>query len=347
MKPHVQETLRLVNGGEPDEDLNYRREVSPKDTPDVELLDAYSRAVTTVADTVGPAVVSISVGKRTGRNGPEQLGAGSGVLIAPDGYVLTNSHVVEGSRRLQVTQEDGTTLDATLVGSDPATDLAVIRANGSALPCVALGDSSLLKVGQLVIAIGNPFGFQSTVSTGVLSALGRALRSRDGRLIENIIQHTAPLNPGNSGGPLVDSRGRVVGINTAIIAMAQGIGFSIPSNTAKWVVSQLLTQGKVKRGFLGIAGRPRQIHRRVVRFHGLANGQAVEVVSVESKSPAAEAGLKNGDLIVSIKGKDVATIDDLHRFLSEWPIGKPVPIGVLRRRERLDVIVVPSEATAH
>ncbi len=209
-----------------------------RDVTDVELLDAYSRAVITVVDTVGPAVVSIAVGKPTPTEGGEQVGAGSGVVIAPDGYILTNQHVVHGAKRLTVLFTSGQQAEATLVGEDPATDLAVIRAHGSGLPYASLGDSDALRAGQLVIAIGNPLGFQSTVSTGVVSALGRALRSRQGRLIESIIQHTAPLNPGNSGGPLVDSRGRVVGINTAIIALAQGIGFAIPANTARWVVSQ-------------------------------------------------------------------------------------------------------------
>jgi S1-C subfamily serine protease len=204
-----------------------------------------------VVEAVGPAVVGIwaNSGRADGKSG--QSGSGSGVIITPDGYILTNDHVVRGTSRLTATLQDGTSFDAALVGADPATDLALLRASGSSLPYAAMGDSSALRVGQIVIAIGNPFGFQSTVSTGVVSALGRALRSAERRLIENIIQHTAPLNPGNSGGPLVDSRGRVVGINTAIIAMAQGIGFSIPSDTARWVVSQLLTRrGSSRRGII-------------------------------------------------------------------------------------------------
>jgi S1-C subfamily serine protease len=239
--------------------------IKSEDATEVELLDAYSRAVITVVDAVGPAVVMVSKRKSSG-NAPEQEGAGSGIVIAPDGYILTNDHVVQGADTISVTMQDGTTLDALLVGTDPATDLAVIRANGSDLHYAVLGDSGKLKAGQLVIAIGNPFGFSSTVSTGVVSALGRALRSRDGRLIENIIQHTAPLNPGNSGGPLVDSRGRVVGINTAIIAMAQGIGFSVPADTAIWVVSQLLVHGRVRRGFLGLTAQQRPLNRRLSGF---------------------------------------------------------------------------------
>jgi S1-C subfamily serine protease len=344
MDKRVQNTLRLINGTDFKESTQHSREVVPPEEADIELLDAYSRAVTTVVDAVGPTVVSISIGKQSPGNRPEQMGAGSGFFITPDGYILTNSHVVQKAKRLRAIQEDGTTLEATLVGTDSATDLAVIRTNGSSLPYVSLGDSNLLRVGQLVIAIGNPYGFQSTVSTGVLSALGRALRSRDGRLIENIIQHTAPLNPGNSGGPLVDSRGRVVGINTAIIVMAQGIGFSIPSNTAKWVVSQLLIHGKVRRGFLGIAGGQRVLDRRLIRFHNLAGEQAVEVISVDPKGPAGQAGIRKGDLIVAIKGQDVVSVDDLHRFLSEWPIGSPVTITIVRGRKRADMIVVPTEA---
>ena len=226
MEKHIQHALKLIEGEGHEENIQGRCEIGTTETSDVELLDAYSRAVIKVVDTVGPAVVSISVGKQTSKREPDEVGAGSGVVIAPDGYILTNDHVVHNAKRLTATLADGTSLEATLVGTDPATDLAVIRANTSSLPYSTLGDSASLSVGQLVIAIGNPFGFQSTVSAGVVSALGRALRSREGRLIENIIQHTAPLNPGNSGGPLVDSRGRVVGINTAIIVMAQGIGFS-------------------------------------------------------------------------------------------------------------------------
>ena len=219
----------------------------------------------------------------------------------------------------------------------------MIRADASGLMCAVLGDSSALRAGQLVIAMGNPFGFQSTVSTGVVSALGRALRSREGRLIENIIQHTAPLNPGNSGGPLLDSRGKAVGINTAIIMMAQSIGFSIPSNTARWVVSQLLTHGKVRRAFLGIAARPRPLDRRLVRYHGLSGDRAVEVLSLEPESPADRAGLRVSDLIVAVNGQKVASVDDLHRFLGEWPIGEPLALTVVRGKSKTDLTVVPTE----
>ncbi|HEX8949425.1 MAG TPA: trypsin-like peptidase domain-containing protein [Dissulfurispiraceae bacterium] len=321
-----------------------RCEISAADTSDTELLDAYSRAVIKVVDTVGPAVVGITVGTGSEQYGPEQAGAGSGTLIAPDGYILTNDHVVHGAERVSVVLADGASHNAEVVGTDPATDLAVVRANASNLPYATIGDSSTLHVGQLVIAIGNPFGFQSTVSTGVVSALGRALRSREGRLIENIIQHTAPLNPGNSGGPLVDSRGRVVGINTAIIIMAQGIGFSIPSTTARWVVSQLLAHGRVRRGYLGIAGRQRPLNKRIVRFHNLTVNAAVEIMSVDAYGPAWQAGMREGDLIVSIHGQNVESVDDLHRFLAEWPIGNPVPLIVIRGTELLHLEIAPAEA---
>ena len=344
VKQELSKTLRFINASHEQMSREFRCEVPPKKTSNVELLNAYSRAVTAVVDAAGPTVVSISSNGDKHGTEPEQTGAGSGVVIAPDGYILTNDHVVHHAKRLTVTLTDGTDFGASVVGKDPATDLAVIRADASGLQCAALGDSSLLRVGQLVIAMGNPFGFQSTVSTGVVSALGRALRSREGRLIESIIQHTAPLNPGNSGGPLVDSRGRVMGINTAIIMMAQGIGFSIPSNTARWVVSQLLSSGKVRRAFLGIAARPRPLDRRLVRYHDLSGDQAVEVLSVDPKSPAGLAGMRINDLIVFVNGQRIADVDDLHRFLGEWPIGEPVTITVVRGKDKVTLTVVPAEA---
>jgi S1-C subfamily serine protease len=335
--------LRFIKGeGEADEP-HLRCEVGAEGMQDVDLLDAYSRAVIAVAEAVGPAVVGISAQSGQPEGKPGAAGSGSGVIITPDGYILTNDHVVRDSKRLTATLQDGTSFDATPIGADPATDLALIRAGGSALPYAGMGDSSTLRVGQLVIAIGNPFGFQSTVSTGVVSALGRALRSRDGRLIENIIQHTAPLNPGNSGGPLVDSRGRVVGVNTAIIAIAQGIGFSIPSDTAKWVVSQLLTHGRVRRGHLGIAAQQRPLARRLVRFYRLGAESAVEVTTVTPESPASRGGIREGDIIVAIDGHEVASVDHIHKFLAEWPIGNPVRLTIIRGQERMEVEVVPVE----
>jgi S1-C subfamily serine protease len=345
MFSNIEKTIRFINNEMDENTRNRDCGVDVHDMQDAELLDAYSRAVTSVVDAVGPTVVSIMIGNESRENGPEHTGAGSGVVIAPDGYILTNDHVISRAKQLTVILTDGANLKAEIVGTDPATDLAVIRVDTSDLSCSMLGDSSLLRVGQLVIAMGNPLGFQSTVSTGVVSALGRALRSRDGRLIENIIQHTAPLNPGNSGGPLVDSMGRVVGINTAIIAMAQGICFTIPSNTAKWVVSQLLAHGRVRRGFIGIAGRQRTLDRRLVRFHDLARNNAVEVISVDRKGPAAEAGILTGDLIISVNDQAVESIDDLQRFLSEWPIGKSLIISVLRRKKKKEMVLVPIEAS--
>jgi S1-C subfamily serine protease len=343
MDEHVRCTLQLIKS-QKSTGIHNGGQSGPQEAADLELLDAYSRAIIQVVEEVGPAVVGITIGVQAPRQAGEQAGAGSGVIIAPDGYILTNDHVVANAQRLQATLEDGRTLAAEVIGTDPATDLAVIRVSAAGLPFANLGDSAGLRVGQLVIAIGNPFGFQSTVSTGVVSALGRALRSRSGRLIENIIQHSAPLNPGNSGGPLVDSRGRVVGVNTAIIMMAQGIGFSIPANTAKWVVSQLLTHGRVRRGYLGLAARQRPLERRLVRYHHLAKEFAVEAISVDRQGPAAEAGLQEGDLIVAINGQPLTSVDDLHRFLADWPIGEPVALTVIRGLERLDLKVRPGEA---
>jgi len=344
MDEHCRKALQFLAGNAVGKSENGSCRIQNGDATEVELLDSYSKAVIRVVDTVGPAVLMVSRRKAGLGNSYGQEGAGSGVILTPDGYILTNNHVVQGAEAISVTKQDGTTLDAVLVGTDPATDLAVIRANGSHLHYAVLGDSSTLKAGQLVIAIGNPFGFNSTVSTGVVSALGRGLRSREGRLIENIIQHTAPLNPGNSGGPLVDSRGRVVGINTAIIAIAQGIGFSIPADTANWVVSEILVHGRVRRGFLGLAGQQRQLDRRLARLHDLENTYGVAVVGTNPNGPSDKAGIKKGDLIVSIDGKRTETVDDLHRRLSDHAVGDPLDLVVLRGQERIVVNVVPIEA---
>lgn len=343
MDRSVKRTLRLIGGSDYVGAALRHPEVNLAEKRDEDLLDAYSRAVIFVVESVGPSVVNISVGKASPKNGPEQAGAGSGVIIAPDGYILTNHHVIHKAERLKVLLTDGTALTAHTVGHDPDTDLAVIRAAASDLPFSALGDSAGLRVGQLAIAMGNPFGFQSTVSTGVVSALGRALRTREGRLVENIIQHTAPLNPGNSGGPLLDSAGMVVGINTAIIAMAQGIGFAIPSDTARWVVSQLLTHGRVKRGFLGIAGRQRPLGRQLIRLHNLNSAHAVEILSISQGGPAHQSGMRIGDLVVAIDGNDVKSVDDLHRYLSEWPVEQWLTLTVIRGDERMEIEVLPAE----
>ncbi|MBI3030610.1 MAG: trypsin-like peptidase domain-containing protein [Candidatus Rokubacteria bacterium] len=312
-------------------------------TEDRELLDSYSRAVVAIVEDVGPAVVSIAAGTRQRGGVAGVVGTGSGVIVTPDGYVLTNSHVVREATGLAVTLTDGSTRGATLVGSDPATDLAVIRADASGLPSARLGESASLRVGQLVVAIGNPFGFQSTVSAGVISALGRSLRGATGRLIENIIQTDVALNPGNSGGPLVDTRKRVVGINTAIIPMAQAISFAIPIDTAKWVVGELLARGRVRRAYLGIVGQTRPMDRRVARHYGLSGSSAVEIVSVELRSPAASGGLREGDLIVTLNDRPVRTVDDMHRMLVGWPVGEALKAGVIRGDRRFDVAVVPVE----
>jgi S1-C subfamily serine protease len=305
------------------------------------LLDSFSRAITTVVDAVMPSVVSITV--TTGGRYPRQ-GAGSGVVIAPDGYILTNSHVVHGAGRIEAAFTDGRRMEAGVIGEDPATDLAAIRVPSSGLPFSALGNAGDLRVGQLVIAVGNPMGFDSTVSQGIVSSLGRALRSQDGRLIENVIQHTAPLNPGNSGGPLVDSQGLVVGINTAIIAMAQGIGFAIPAGTAEFVLSQLLAYGRVRRGYLGISGRQRPLQRQMVNHFKLRSSFGVEVVAVEPGGPAHRSGIRTGDVIVAIDGSPVSSVDDLHRFLTEWPIRSEVACSVIRGIEMILIRVLPVEA---
>ncbi len=319
----------------------HEREPAPKAPPpaiadDAELLDAYSQAVIRVVDSVGPAVISITGGREDTRGG-----VGSGFLLTPDGYALTNSHVVDARRKLGATTSEGDELEATLEGDDAATDLALIRVAARDLPTVKLGDSDVLRAGQLVIALGNPFGFQSTVSTGVVSALGRSMRGREGRLIDNVIQHTAPLNPGNSGGPLVDSRGRVVGVNTAIIAMAQGLGFALPANTAQWVVGELMNHGQVRRARLGITADMVPVPRWLARQLDLLNDRAIEVMSVQSGSPAAQAGIDEGDVIVAANGRIITSVDDLHRILATAPADHPLHLTLLRRHRAIEVQVVP------
>jgi len=308
---------------------------------DMELLDVYSRAVVHVVEMVGPAVVSISVKKsgRPWRSGEEE-GSASGVIITPDGFVLTNSHVVEKAKEVKVGLTDGNRFVAIVVGDDPATDLAIVRTSATGLPTAELGDSNSLRVGQLVIAIGNPLGFQSTVSTGVISALGRTLRSQSGRLIENVIQTDVPLNPGNSGGPLVDSRGRVIGINTAMIFMAQGISFAVPVNTARWVVSELIASGHVHRAYLGLAGQVRPINRRIQRYFNLTTRTAIEVISLEANGPAQKAGLRERDLIVAVNGVGVADVDDVHRVLAGQAAGTELTLTMLRDGEPKEAKVV-------
>jgi S1-C subfamily serine protease len=316
------------------------------DTGSDEALDAYSKAVVGAVELVGPAVVSIYVGGDPGPDeagGRERGGAGSGVVVTPDGYVLTNEHVVQRVDEARVAFVDGRSVPAIVVGRDPVTDLAVLRAQTGALPYARLATMKPLRVGQLVVAVGNPLGFESTVSAGVVSALGRSLRSRQGRLIEGIVQHTAALNPGNSGGPLVDARGRVVGINTAIIAMAQGIGFSVPAGTAQWVLTEILTQGRVRRAYLGISVRDRPIDLRLVRALGLSVSRAIEIIARDESGPAVDSDLRPGDLIVGVNEAPVNGVDALHRHLSRWPVGSELTLDVVRRTRSLKVALKPRE----
>jgi S1-C subfamily serine protease len=314
---------------------------------DAEILDAYSQAVTGVVDKVSPVVTHIHVKKKAERRrmpSQEIEGSGSGFVITPDGYIVTNNHVVEDCDSVEVNLADGNTCMAEVIGQDGATDIALLRVTGSRLPMACLGDSDKLRVGQLAIALGNPLGFQSTVTAGVISALGRSLRSRSGRLIENVIQTDAALNPGNSGGPLVDSRGNVIGINTAIIQYAQGICFAIPVNTMRWVVTQLMREGKVVRGYLGISGQTVPLPVKVVRYFQLENDSGVQIMDVVQGSPADRAGLKAGDVIISLAGEPVLSVDDIHRKLTRASIGRDLNIVLLRDwTVKLEKEIVPSE----
>lgn len=313
---------------------------------DRHLLDAYSRAVIQAVELVAPAVVSIDVqgaAGRPSRRSPAQVGSGSGFVFAADGLILTNSHVVDGASEIHVTLPDGRERRADLIGQDRDTDVAVVRISASDLTALAFGDSRTLSPGQLVIAIGNPYGFQHTVTTGVVSALGRSLRARSGRLIENVIQTDAALNPGNSGGPLVTSSGRVVGVNTAIIAGGQGLSFAVPIATVSTVLPALLREGRVRRGYLGVAGQDVPLLRRVSRFYRLAQASGVLVISVEPDTPAHSAGLRDGDIIVSLDTHAVTSLDDLHRLLTEDRIGAGAILGILRGAERLDISVVVAD----
>jgi len=318
------------------------------DAGDGALLDAYSSAVVAASERVGPAVVHIQVvqAPRGGNGEAPRGGTGSGFVFTPDGFVLTNSHVVHGARSIRVSFADGTSQDADLVGDDPDTDIAVIRVAGHQLPTAALGSSRGLHVGQLAIAIGNPYGFQHTVTAGVVSALGRSLRSVTGRLIDDVIQTDAALNPGNSGGPLVNSRGDVIGVNTAIIPFAQGICFATAIDTAKWVVEQLLRFGRVRRGYIGVAGATIALSRRAVRFHGLGAGAGVRVESLEPGGPAVRAGIETGDVIIGYDGEEVAGVDELHRLLSAERIGKATKVSLLRRAQKLDLPIQAAEMPA-
>jgi S1-C subfamily serine protease len=310
---------------------------------DGELLDAYSEAVASAAEKVSPSVVNLEVFAQQG-GAETPAGTGSGFVFTPDGFVLTNSHVVALAARISVTLLDGRRTAATLVGVDPDSDLAVIRIGTPGLVPAKLGDSSRLRVGQVAIAIGSPYGFQCTVTTGVVSALGRSLRSMSGRLIDNVIQTDAALNPGNSGGPLVNSRGQVIGVNTAVILPAQGICFAIAIDTAKYIAARLIRDGRITRAYLGVAGMSARLPLRMMRFYRLAKPTAVMVSSVEPGSPAETAGLRAQDIIVSYGPHPVGSVDELHKLLSEEQIGTAATLTVIRGTERLELSVIPAHS---
>ena len=307
------------------------------------LLDAYSQAVIAAVDRVSPSVVNIDVW----RDG-KRAGSGSGFVFTPDGFILTNSHVVHGASSIFVVfpneQKDGQKFIADLVGEDPATDLAVLRISTGHLKRATFGDSQALRVGQLVVAIGNPYGFQCSVTSGVVSAVGRSLRSQSGHLIDNVIQTDAALNPGNSGGPLVTSTGEVVGVNTAVILPAQGICFAVGINTTNYVAGRLIKDGKIRRGYIGVAGQNVPLHRRLVHGHSLRADSGIFVVSTEPGSPSRIAGLLDGDILVAFDEKPVSTIDALQRVLTENSLGAPASLTVLRGVEKIHLRVVPTES---
>jgi S1-C subfamily serine protease len=335
MSQHPHQLRLVAASGDPSEPAFG----APTLPPDDQTLDAYSHVVSDVVDRVGPSVVRIDV-KRGGRN----AGAGSGVIISPDGLALTNSHVVQGARSVVLTTLEGRELQARVLGDDPDTDLALLRVDEDVtLPAARLGDSSRLKRGQIAIAIGNPLGFDATVTAGVVSALGRSLQSRTGRMIEDVVQTDAPLNPGNSGGPLVSSAGEVIGINTAVIMGAQGICFAVAANTASFVLGELVRHGRVRRGYIGIAAQHAAISRRRRHFSGLAQDSAVMVTTIEPVSPAALAGMKVGDILLSLDGAPLTGADDLVRVLTSDTINREVAFDLLRGGERLTVKLTPQE----
>ena len=321
-------------GGRPENMIDHRTAYAADD----QLLDSYSKTIAAVVNRVAPSVVNIRVANHEGR-----AGGGSGFLIARDGFILTNSHVVHGARELEVTLHDGGVYPARLIGTDPDTDLGVIRIDAPDLQHARLADSATIRVGQIAVAVGSPYGFQQTVTAGIVSALGRSMRSDSGRLMDEIIQTDAALNPGNSGGPLLNSAGEVIGVNTAVILPAQGICFAIASNTAHFVAGWLIKDGRIRRSSIGVAGQNVPLHPRVVRFHQLPAERGVLVMEVEPRSPSAIAGLQAGDTIVGFKGQPVASIDDLHKRLVASEIGVPSPIMFLRGTEKLFRIVVPRE----
>src|SRR5438874_2075713 len=316
---------------------------SPEHESDAELLDAYSRAVSGAVARVRPSVVHIGV-ERPARRGPAQSGSGSGFIITPDGYLITNSHVAAGAVALQATLPDGRVVAGELVGDDPDSDLALVKVGADNLAYARLGDSSRIRVGQIAIAIGSPYGFQHTVTAGIVSALGRSMRSATGRLLDNIVQTDAALNPGNSGGPLVDSAGAVIGVNPAMILPAQGICFAIASNTAERVAIALIREGRVRRAYVGVGGQDTPIGRRMVRHFALAHESGIRVSTVEKGSPAAAAGVREGDIIVSFGDAAITSVDDLQRLLTDARIGDGVDIAVLRRDRQLTLHITPRES---
>lgn len=335
-----------LNGSTKDPDPPPPPSSASNDAREAEAMDAYSNAVVHVANVLTPAVVNIVVQQRGQESGRYRQGGGSGFLFTPDGFILTNSHVVHGAADIEAGLQDGRKLQAVLIGDDPSTDLAVIRVHASGLPTVTMGDSANLRPGQLVVAIGNPYGFQTTVTAGVVSALGRSLRSQSGRLMDNIIQTDAALNPGNSGGPLADSRGRVVGVNSAMILPAQNICFAIPVNTAQHVAMMLIKDGRVRRGYLGIGAVTVPVPRRVSRFHNLEQETAIGVEQVEDGSPAEKAGVESGDFLVAFDGQPLKTVDALHQRLTAEAVGRPVALTLIRGSEKRVVEVIPTEAAA-
>jgi S1-C subfamily serine protease len=347
----MKRNFQLISSGNLEADETRTSEpVLPSDDY---LLDAYSRAVVSAAEKVSPSVVNIDVRQRLrdqrGNNPrlPQEVsGSGSGFMFTPDGFILTNSHVVHNATKIGVTLSDGLHVQADLVGDDADTDLAVIRIGVPNLIPIHLGDSKSIRVGQLVVAVGNPYGFQCTVTAGVVSALGRSLRSMSGRLIDNVVQTDAALNPGNSGGPLVTSRGEVVGVNTAVILPAQGLCFAIAINTAKFVAGRLIKDGRIRRSYIGVAGQNVPLHRRLVRFHNLSVESGIMILSVEKNSPAERAGLLKEDVIVSFSGQPISSIDDLHRLLTEEQVGVKLPLSIIRRSEKIVVDIVPEEFKA-
>jgi S1-C subfamily serine protease len=324
--------------------FNGQTEAQSAPVSEAPLLDAYSNAVVTAADEVSPSVVKIDVRKNGARGGREAAGSGSGFIITPDGFILTNSHVVHGADKVEVTLADGRRPDAHVIGTDPDTDLAVLRIYAPNLKPVRLANSDQLRVGQLAIAIGNPYGFQYTVTAGVVSALGRSFRSNSGRLMDSIIQTDAALNPGNSGGPLVNSRGEVIGVNTAVILPAQGLCFAIAINTAKYIAGWLIKDGVIHRAFLGVGGQTTKVHRRVVRHFNLPVESAMLVLGVDPGSPASRAGLRDGDLIVDFAGHPIAGVDDLHKQLTGAQVGVRSQVTVIRHTEKLQLEVTPEES---